>query len=381
MARRRHPDRRRRAATPARRRRPLVERAVVARIGSARAWGQERPRRPRHRPPRRPSPPTRRSSARAIRLSPHGILALQRSIGNAAVAALVARRIHGEDVPERPPPPAPTPGPRRRSSAIQRELKRLGLYSYTIDGDRGPKTNAGLTAAFDSEAWQSMGATEVHEKLKAAKKPDDPGGTRAQLRRAVQGRRARRHVRRRLLRGQPAGRGDAPGGEGRHGRARSRAATRRTTTPPPRSSTRPAARCRRRAPGSSSSSRTRSATARRPASRARSTRSSGWSSTTSPAVARAASAAFREGMARRRRGLVLRPRPLRHRPGLRPQLHRVPPLRQGRQAACRRSTTTSRSRRSLRPGRQGPVEGLPGPDRGQDAPGRPLQRRQRAPGR
>ena len=35
----------------------------------------------------------------------------------------------------------------------------------------------------------------------------------------------------------------------------------------------------------------------------------------------------------------------------------------------------------LRARRQGPVEGLPGPDQGQHAPGRPLQRRQRPPGR
>src|SRR3954449_4392165 len=111
-------------------------------------------------------------------LSPHGILALQRSIGNAAVAALVARRIHGEDVAERPAATGADAWTETEIKAIQRELKRLGLYRYTIDGDRGPKTNAGLTAAFDSEAWKSMGATEAHEKLKAAKKPDDPGGTR-----------------------------------------------------------------------------------------------------------------------------------------------------------------------------------------------------------
>ena len=111
-------------------------------------------------------------------LSPQGILALQRSIGNAAVAALVARRIHGEDVAERPAATGADAWTETEIKAIQRELKRLGLYSYTIDGDRGPKTNAGLTAAFDSEAWKSTGATEVHEKLKAAKKPDDPGGTR-----------------------------------------------------------------------------------------------------------------------------------------------------------------------------------------------------------
>ena len=111
-------------------------------------------------------------------LSPHGVLALQRSIGNAAVAALVARRIHGEDVPTRPAATGADAWTETEIKAIQRELKRLGLYNYTIDGDRGPKTNAGLTAAFDSDAWQSMGATEAHEKLKGAKRPDDPGGTR-----------------------------------------------------------------------------------------------------------------------------------------------------------------------------------------------------------
>src|SRR3954454_8809735 len=76
-------------------------------------------------------------------LSPQGILALQRSIGNAAVAALVARRIHGQDAPARTGATGADAWTEAEIKAIQKELKRLGLYNYTVDGDRGPKTNAG----------------------------------------------------------------------------------------------------------------------------------------------------------------------------------------------------------------------------------------------
>jgi hypothetical protein len=120
-------------------------------------------------------------------LTPQGVLMLQRAIGNSATARVlaaggstqaIARVIHGEDVPTRPAATGAEAWTEDQVRGIQKELKRLGLYSYTIDGDRGPKTNAGLTAAFDSEAWLTMSATEAHEKLKVAKRPDDPGGTR-----------------------------------------------------------------------------------------------------------------------------------------------------------------------------------------------------------
>ena len=114
-------------------------------------------------------------------LSPRSVLLLQRAIGNAAVARVVAgqqmlaRRIHGEDIaPDAVGADAWTDTEVR---SIQKELKRIGLYNYTIDGDRGPKTNAGLSAAFDGQTWLRMPATEVHEKLKAAEKPNWAGGT------------------------------------------------------------------------------------------------------------------------------------------------------------------------------------------------------------
>ena len=114
-------------------------------------------------------------------LTPRSVLLLQRAIGNAAVArvvagqAAVARRIHGEDVvPDAIGADAWSDSEVR---SIQTELKRIGLYGARVDGWRGPKTNAALSAAFDSEAWLSMQATEVHEKLKVAQRPGWAGGT------------------------------------------------------------------------------------------------------------------------------------------------------------------------------------------------------------
>ena len=80
-------------------------------------------------------------------LTPRSVLLLQRAIGNAAVArvvagqAAVARRIHGEDVvPDAIGADAWSDSEVR---AIQSELKRIGLYDARIDGSRGPKHERG----------------------------------------------------------------------------------------------------------------------------------------------------------------------------------------------------------------------------------------------
>jgi hypothetical protein len=118
-----------------------------------------------------PGAPLQLASAR---LDARSILSLQRTIGNAAVA----RFIEGEQAA------VTTTGAEawteKEVRGMQKELKRLGLYSRSIDGDRGPFTNAGLTEAFGGEGWRTQTATETHERLRAAERPEGAGGTRLQ---------------------------------------------------------------------------------------------------------------------------------------------------------------------------------------------------------
>lgn len=53
--------------------------------------------------------------------------------------------------------------------AIQTELKRLGLYTLTIDGGLGQSTDIGLVEAFGGDEWRQMDATTALSRLKAAK--------------------------------------------------------------------------------------------------------------------------------------------------------------------------------------------------------------------
>jgi hypothetical protein len=106
-------------------------------------------------------------------LSPTGLLALQRSIGNAAVGRLLQRRV--TMTTEGEPPTAPVTGVSSWTEAevrtIQRELSRLNLYNLNVDGDPGARTEVSLSEAFGDERWRTMTATEVTEALRAAEKP------------------------------------------------------------------------------------------------------------------------------------------------------------------------------------------------------------------
>ena len=291
-------------------------------------------------------------------LSPHGMLALQRSIGNAAVAALVARRIHGEDVPERPAATGADAWTETQSGFDPEDQAPRALQLHDRrrprpEDQRGPDHHLGGVA--------DMGATEVHEKLKAAKNPDDPGGTRLNYGELFKdgvldvtfgvgyfegnppaGARWRRPSWTSLRRARLQG--------GQRHRRRGRSSTRR------------AARCRRRSPqffvkqNAFSYRRVRQI----------------------HAIVRvvfndvagggaAASAAFQEGMAvgdavwsSATAATGARPTSI--------TTHRVPPLRQGRHAAAD-ARRLRRARGGAPAGRQGPVEGLPGADRRQDAHG------------
>ena len=345
------------ARPAARRRAPLVERDVARGIGSAATWAHARPRRPPSPTPRKVSrplrpPPERRSS------SPRRALTRAASSASSGRSATPPSPASSRASSRAPPPPAPTRGPRRRSAAIQKELKRLGLYRARSTATAARSRTPGLTEAFGGEAWRSQTATEAHERLRAAERPEGAGGTRLQLRRAVPRRRARRHVRRRVLRGRPAGGGDAAGRPGRHRGARAarlhggRRQGRRAARP------RPAARCPTRPPAASSSRRTRSPTRRRPARRARSTRSCAWCSTTSPAAA----ATPPRHSARGWPSATPRWYSGHGRYGTGPDFDRnfiEFRLYDARRQARRRRSTTTRARGRAAQGGQGPVERLP----------------------
>lgn len=55
--------------------------------------------------------------------------------------------------------------------AIQRELRRLGLYRLTIDTILGKGTEGGLVEAFGSDEWRTMDADTCLTRLREAKKP------------------------------------------------------------------------------------------------------------------------------------------------------------------------------------------------------------------
>jgi hypothetical protein len=117
-------------------------------------------------------------AAPAARLDPTGLLALQRTIGNAAVGRLLQRRVTMTTEGEVPPPAATGADAWTEDEirAIQREIRRLRLYDITVDGILGRGTDQGLTEAFGSQAWRQMSATEVHERLRAAERPAAGGG-------------------------------------------------------------------------------------------------------------------------------------------------------------------------------------------------------------
>src|SRR5829696_391719 len=116
--------------------------------------------------------------AAAPELTPTGLLALQRSIGNAAVGRLLQRRVTMTTEGEVPNPAVSgfAGWSEAEVRTIQRELTRLRLYNLTVDGDLGARTEVSLSEAFGDESWRTRTATEVTEALRAADAPWAGGG-------------------------------------------------------------------------------------------------------------------------------------------------------------------------------------------------------------
>ena len=121
--------------------------------------------------------PAAPAAAGPSQFDPTGILALQQTIGNAAVGRLLQRRVTATTDGDAPPGATGSDGwSEDEIRGIQREIRRLRLYDIRIDGILGAGTDQGLTEAFGSTAWRRMSATEVHERLRAAERPAAGGG-------------------------------------------------------------------------------------------------------------------------------------------------------------------------------------------------------------
>jgi hypothetical protein len=104
------------------------------------------------------------------------LLELQRSAGNRATGTLVTRLLAREPVtlPEVTVEGSPWKG--EPVKAIQRELRRLRLYSKGIDGVPGFFTEQALTEAFGGNEWLGLSNDELLARLKAAQRPKAGGG-------------------------------------------------------------------------------------------------------------------------------------------------------------------------------------------------------------
>jgi hypothetical protein len=92
----------------------------------------------------------------------------------AAASAATAAPRHGAELDassQGPAAPANQPLPgwtRPEIVSIQKQLSRLGLYTFTADGNLGARTQSGLVEAFGSEEWRTMDAATCLGKLAAA---------------------------------------------------------------------------------------------------------------------------------------------------------------------------------------------------------------------
>jgi hypothetical protein len=106
------------------------------------------------------------------------VLQLQALAGNRSVNALLARaslqRQVGTTLGELLPIPYEW-WSEDEVKAVQKELRRLRLYSKGLDGDLGRFTDLGLVDAFGGDDWRSMEYDAVLTALKAAKRPAGKG--------------------------------------------------------------------------------------------------------------------------------------------------------------------------------------------------------------
>jgi hypothetical protein len=130
-------------------------------------------------PQSQPDSPTPAAPAAAVLRSGsrvESLLALQRTIGNAATGAYLARQAVA--APDAPPTTVADSWTRDEIRTVQRQLQRLRLYDLLIDGRLGRFSEIGLMEAFGSEEWRQLDAATVTSRLTAATRPGGGGGGR-----------------------------------------------------------------------------------------------------------------------------------------------------------------------------------------------------------
>jgi len=130
----------------------------------------------------RESPRTRQATPA---FGQEGLLALQRTAGNAATGRMLNRLLARQTAQaaqdaEQDALTGPDNWTKDELKSIQRELRRLRLYSRLIDGIYGFGTRQGLIEAFGNNSWEVMTATDVLAALQVADRPT--GGTGHSLR-------------------------------------------------------------------------------------------------------------------------------------------------------------------------------------------------------
>jgi hypothetical protein len=111
---------------------------------------------------------------------PGAILTMQRSAGNRATGALLTQILARQPVTLKEVTVEGSPPKRESVKSLQRELRRLRLYSKAIDGIPGFFTEQGLTEAFGGNEWIGLGDDALLARLQGAKRP--PSGSGRQLR-------------------------------------------------------------------------------------------------------------------------------------------------------------------------------------------------------
>lgn len=107
-------------------------------------------------------------------------LDLQRKAGNASVSALIAQIAEAGATVQREAVPATAPSPvgaqlpdwdDHQLAAIQRQLRRIGLYHLAIDHIFGRGTEAGLVEAYGGDAWRGLEPEAIIDQLKNVPTP------------------------------------------------------------------------------------------------------------------------------------------------------------------------------------------------------------------
>ena len=110
-------------------------------------------------------------------LDPRSIVALQSTIGNAAVQRLIQVQHNAQELSfpllQRAPPARPKPAwatDSKQTRAIQKHLKRIGTYRYRrADGNYGPYTDSALVETFGGDKFRRLDYATTLIRVAAAK--------------------------------------------------------------------------------------------------------------------------------------------------------------------------------------------------------------------